>query len=247
MSEPGSSCPMCLSAELTIVPSRKTAPDPMTVAMSVQRCRVVIGATAGAELGAGAVISGQCRIDSPPCPDPWRSSAPESSYPRCSRSTPACWRRAGAPGRAWRSSRRRPTRTARPCSPRWAAMGVAHFGALGAEVEPVLVRDRRGRRRSRRGPGDRRGGPHLPVGRQAGVPDGGPRWQRRRPGAGGCARAWRGPGRVLGRGDGPRRLHVRSPAASRALAAPLAARARLRSGRVGRAPLRRLAGADVRA
>jgi cyanophycinase len=25
---------------------------------------------------------------------------------------------------------------------RWAAMGVAHFGALGAEVEPVLVRDR---------------------------------------------------------------------------------------------------------
>jgi cyanophycinase len=25
---------------------------------------------------------------------------------------------------------------------RWAAMGVAHFGALGAEVEPVLVRER---------------------------------------------------------------------------------------------------------
>ena len=25
---------------------------------------------------------------------------------------------------------------------RWAAMGVAHFAALGAEVEPVLVRDR---------------------------------------------------------------------------------------------------------
>jgi cyanophycinase len=25
---------------------------------------------------------------------------------------------------------------------RWASMGVAHFGALGAEVEPVLVRDR---------------------------------------------------------------------------------------------------------
>ena len=25
---------------------------------------------------------------------------------------------------------------------RWAAMGVAHFGGLGAEVEPVLVRDR---------------------------------------------------------------------------------------------------------
>lgn len=27
---------------------------------------------------------------------------------------------------------------------RWAAMGVAHFGALGAEVEPVMVRDRAG-------------------------------------------------------------------------------------------------------
>jgi len=26
----------------------------------------------------------------------------------------------------------------------WAAMGVAHFGSLGAEVEPVLVRDRAG-------------------------------------------------------------------------------------------------------
>ncbi len=25
---------------------------------------------------------------------------------------------------------------------RWATMGVAHFGELGAEVEPVLVRDR---------------------------------------------------------------------------------------------------------
>jgi cyanophycinase len=27
---------------------------------------------------------------------------------------------------------------------RWAAMGVAHFGELGAEVEPVLIRDRAG-------------------------------------------------------------------------------------------------------
>lgn len=27
---------------------------------------------------------------------------------------------------------------------RWAAQGVAHFGSLGAEVEPVLVRDRSG-------------------------------------------------------------------------------------------------------
>ncbi len=27
---------------------------------------------------------------------------------------------------------------------RWAALGVAHFGSLGAEVEPVMVRDREG-------------------------------------------------------------------------------------------------------
>ena len=38
---------MCLSAELTIVPSRKTAPEPMTVQTIVQRWRVV--------------MSGQCR------------------------------------------------------------------------------------------------------------------------------------------------------------------------------------------
>ena len=38
---------------------------------------------------------------------------------------------------------------------RWAAMGVAHFGSLGAEVEPILVRDRDGRRRCRSRPGDR--------------------------------------------------------------------------------------------
>jgi cyanophycinase len=31
-----------------------------------------------------------------------------------------------------------------PVFQRWAAMGVAHFGGLGAEVEPVLVRDRAG-------------------------------------------------------------------------------------------------------
>jgi cyanophycinase len=31
-----------------------------------------------------------------------------------------------------------------PVFQRWAAMGVAHFGGLGAEVEPVFVRDRDG-------------------------------------------------------------------------------------------------------
>ena len=44
--------------------------------------------------------------------------------------------------RASRSCRRRRTPTARTVFQRWAAMGVEHFSALGAEVEPVLVRDR---------------------------------------------------------------------------------------------------------
>ena len=50
---PGSSWPMCLSAALTMVPSRKTAPEPMTVQMSVQRWRVVM---AGGSVAAGAAV-----------------------------------------------------------------------------------------------------------------------------------------------------------------------------------------------
>ena len=40
----GSSWPMCLSAALTMVPSRKTAPEPMTVQIRVQRWREVMSA-----------------------------------------------------------------------------------------------------------------------------------------------------------------------------------------------------------
>ena len=47
----------------------------------------------------------------------------------------------------------------------------------------MLVRDRRGRGRSRGGPGGRRGRPHLPVGRQARVPASGAGRERRRRGA----------------------------------------------------------------
>ena len=58
MSEAGQLLADVLAAPtLTIVPSRKTAPDPMTVATSVQRWRVVIGpgdvrGSAGSECGA---------------------------------------------------------------------------------------------------------------------------------------------------------------------------------------------------
>ena len=49
--EAGRSCPICLSATLTRVPSRKTAPEPMIVATRVHRWR--------------RVMPGQCRSMSP--------------------------------------------------------------------------------------------------------------------------------------------------------------------------------------
>ena len=216
MSEPGSSCPMCLSAELTIVPSRKTAPDPMTVATRVQRCRVVIGATAGAELGGGRGHLGAVSHRLTAMPGPVALVGAGEFLPAMARvrRRPARVDRA-RPAARRRSCRPRPTPTARTSSQRWAAMGVAHFGGLGAEVEPVLVRDRDGADDPAAAQAVGEADLDLPVGRQAGVPARGPRRQRRRPGAGGRARARRGPGRVLGRRDGPRRPHVRLPAASR--------------------------------
>ena len=91
----------------------------------------------------GAATRARC-VDSRPCPDPWRSSAPASSSPRWPSSMPACSRRPAAP---------RPRVAILPTASfpdgeevftRWATMGVSHFGELGAEVEPVLVRDRAG-------------------------------------------------------------------------------------------------------
>ena len=94
---------------------------------------------------------------------------------------------------------------------RWADMGAAHFTALGAEVEPVLVRDRfDGRRRCAR-PGDRRGGPRLPVGRQARPPDREPPRDARRRRDRRGSRARGGAGRLLGRGDDPCRPPFRFP------------------------------------
>ena len=97
---------------------------------------------------------------------------------------------------------------------RWAAMGVSHFAALGAEVEPVYVRDRA----TADDPGAAQavgeadliylsGGKPAYLMRRAG-PHGG------RPGPRGRARAWGGPGRLLGRGDGPCVPRVRLPGRS---------------------------------
>ena len=66
---------------------------------------------------------GKVRVDSRPCPDPWRSSAPVNSFPRWPSSTPACWPRRAAPGHASRSCRRPRIPTARRSSRagrRWA-------------------------------------------------------------------------------------------------------------------------------
>ena len=134
----------------------------------------------------------------------------------------------------------------------WAEMGVEHFGSLGAEVEPVLVRDAaRGARRGR-APGDRRGGPRLPVGRPPGTCCEVLRGSPLGAALAGRARARGGGRRLLRGGDGDRRpddgLPDRAAAADAApVAGPLAGRAR--AGRRDRraAALRRLAGAVLRA
>ena len=103
------------------------------------------------------------------------------------------------------------------------------------------------RRRPGRGPGDRRGRPRLPVGRQAGVPRSrsspavaGRPGARRRPTS--AARSW--PAARPGRWSWPATLFdFRAAGSCRGRCA--GGRARLRAGRVGRAALRRLAGAAV--
>ncbi len=91
-------------------------------------------------------------------------------------------------------------------------------------------------------PGDRRGRPDLPVGRQAGVPVGGPAWDRG--GAGDLDGPRTGCGRhgLLGRGDDPGRAALGHGAPPAVLAAALARRARAVRGRVRHPALRRVPG-----
>ena len=126
---------------------------------------------------------------------------------------------------------------------RWAAMGVSHFGELGAEVEPVLVRDRSGADDHAAAQADRRGRRGLPVGRQAGLPDGRARRQRGRPGAGRGAPSRRDHRRLLGGCDGAGRPCLRLPGPPGALAAAVAGRPRAGRGRIRHPALRRVAGA----
>ena len=229
----GSSWPMLVRATFTIVPSRKTAPDPMTVAMRVHRWR-----------GVTLPVS---QIDSPAMPGPVALVGAGEFLPVMAAFDAELLASTG---------RARPRVVILPTASfpdgeevfkRWAAMGVAHFGELGAEVEPVLVRDR--------------ADADDPAAAQAvGEADliylsGGKPAHLRQTLDGsdvgralvGRPRAGRRPGRLLGRGDGPRRPRLRLPGATAAVAAALGSWPRVRAGGLGRAPLRRLAGADVRA
>ena len=101
-------------------------------------------------------------------------------------------------------------------------MGVAHFAGLGAEVEPVLVRDRAGAddpaAAQAVGEADliylSGGKPGHLRGRSTGA-----RWAP----PCGRPRARCGAGRLLGRGDGPGRPRVRIPGPLAAVAAALGA------------------------
>ncbi len=130
---------------------------------------------------------------------------------------------------------------------RWAAMGVAHFGALGAEVEPVLVRDRDGAEDAAAaqavGEADliylSGGKPAYLLAALDGTAVGRAIAAAHERGAtlAGCSAG----AMALAGNAFAFRIKVA------AVAAALAVRAGVRPGRVGRPALRRVAGADVRA
>ena len=129
---------------------------------------------------------------------------------------------------------------------RWAAMGVAHFAALGAEVEPVLVRDRAGGRRCRGAP--RRSARPTSIYLSGGKPGHllrGAGGQRGRRGARARrtseARSW--PAARPGRWSSPATPSTSGRACCRGRCAGGAASGSPRAS--GHAPLRRLARADV--
>ena len=116
------------SARFTTVPSRNTAPEPMMVATRVQRWRGVMFAVSQIDsrgmpgpvalVGAGEFLPAMADVDagllaSTGVARPRVVVMPTASFP-----------------------------DGEDVFERWASMGVAHFAGLGAEVEPVLVRDR---------------------------------------------------------------------------------------------------------
>ena len=130
---------------------------------------------------------------------------------------------------------------------RWAAMGVAHFASLGAEVEPVLVRT-----------GGDADGPgrvqaigeadlvYLSGGKPGYLLEVLARLAGRAGARATAQRARGGRRRLLGRGDGAGRTQLLgSELRLAAVAGPLATRARRSCRARGPAALRRLAGAAV--
>ena len=195
------------------------------VAMSVQRWRGVMPRAVSQRSPGCRARSG---VDSPPCPDPWRSSAPVSSSPRWPSSIAACSRRPAVP---------RPRVAILPTASapdgeevfsRWAEMGVEHFGALGAEVEPVLVRDRgRGPTTPRPLQAIGEADLDLPLGRQARAPAARPRASRR------WARRWPRPTRA-GRSSPGARPGRWSSSGGRGLPLPAQVRLPCRARSAGR-------------
>ena len=165
---------------------------------------------AGSSVGLGSVAGSvaQARICSRRMPGrtgrPRRiGRVPARDEPRSMR---ACSPGRAAPGRAWPSSRPPRGPDGEDVFERWAAMGVAHFAALGAEVEPVLVRDRV----------DADDEVHVQAIGEADLiylSGGKPGYLSRcSTGRRSAQPSWRptarrGPGRLLGRGDGPGGRH----------------------------------------
>ena len=143
---------MCLSATLTIVPSRKTAPDPMTVQTRVQRWRDVMPLAADGEW-ARRSLPGSVAARDGSRQGPGRLSAMPGPVALVGAGEFLPAMAEFDAGLLASTGRARPRVVILPTASfpdgeevflRWATMGVAHFGALGAEVEPVLVRDRAG-------------------------------------------------------------------------------------------------------
>ena len=197
------------------MPSRNTIPEPMIAATSVHRWVRVIAAVGT------AAARRRSRLCSPACRDQSPSWGRASSCLRWPTSTPRCLPPPGVRGRGSPSSRPRPP-DGTEVFHRWATQGSAHFSSLGAEVEPVLVRDRvdaddasHARAIGEADPSTCRGKPAYLVGAV---------FDRRRAAVGG-PRTRRGDRRLLGRerwsspratGDAPRQADLARPLARRA-------------------------------
>src|SRR5450759_3554825 len=163
----GRSSPMFFRAIVTIVPSRNTTAEPRIAAASVARCLVVMAGSVRA-----AMIDRR-RLSAVPGPVALVGSGEfVPAMEAVDREL------LGSIGRTRPRVAILPTASApegEAVFRRWADMGVAHFGAFGAEVEAVLVRDRAGGDDEAASQALGEADLNLSLGRQPGVPRSGPR------------------------------------------------------------------------